>query len=414
MNRISVNNPAITCSPFRRYVLSLFAGIENGSLKLILPDQSTLEFGDGTGEEISLEITSERFFDCCFFHGDVGFGESYTEGYWNTNDLTGLITLFIQNLENIPGISGSKTQKLFFNVFKTYNKLLHRFRFNSLKGSRKNIRSHYDLSNDLFSLFLDETMSYSGAFFKDPDMTLEAAQHAKYKRLWLKMGIQRSDHVLEIGCGWGYNAVAMAKEYGCRVTAITISEEQFGIARQRVQDAGLDHLVDIRFCDYRNITGRFSKIISVEMLEAVGHEYYDVYFRKLGSLLTQNGVAGIQVITCPESRYQELRKGVDWIQKHVFPGTLLPSVGIVTSHMAANTNLSLVDMKDLGIHYAHTLKLWRERFNESAEKVVQLGFDAQFQRKWNYYLSYCEAAFRTRNINVMQMIFSSPNNSSYT
>ena len=224
------------------------------------------------------------------------------------------------------------------------------------------------------------------------------------------MHLRPGDHVLEIGSGWGGNAIYMAKTYGCRVTSLTISEEQHKLAIERVEAEGLSHKVNILLKDYRQMDGLFDKIVSVEMLEAVGFKYLDVYFKKCHELLKKNGILALQVITSPDSRYDNLKKGVDWIQKHIFPGSLLPSIAAINSAINRTGDLTMVDLKDIGLDYAKTLKLWHEAFNNSLQKITSLGFDEQFIRKWNYYLCYCEAAFEMRNINVMHMVYARPNN----
>ncbi|MGF1923419.1 MAG: class I SAM-dependent methyltransferase, partial [Bacteroidia bacterium] len=225
-----------------------------------------------------------------------------------------------------------------------------------------------------------------------------------------QLHLKASDHVLEIGSGWGANAIFMAKEYGCKVTSVTISKEQQRLALQRVEEAGLTEQVDIVIKDYRDIQGKFDKIVSVEMLEAVGHRYLETYFAKCAEVLKPNGILAFQVITSPDSRYEQLRKGVDWIQKHIFPGSLLPSVSQLNKAINHTSDLTMVDLKDIGLDYAKTLHLWFETFNQKLTEVKVLGFDERFIRKWNYYLNYCEAAFEMRNINVMQMVYTRPNN----
>jgi cyclopropane-fatty-acyl-phospholipid synthase len=293
---------------------------------------------------------------------------------------------------------------------KFYNRLFHSRRDNSLNGSRKNISEHYDLSNDFFALWLDPTMTYSSAYFKEETFTLEEAQKAKYQRLCEQLHLKPTDHVLEIGSGWGGNAIYMASNFGCKVTTITISQEQQKLAIERVKAAGLDDRISVEIQDYRKIKGQYDKIVSVEMLEAVGARYFENYFEQCHKLLKQDGIFALQVITCPDSRFEALRDGVDWIQKHIFPGSLLPSVGSMNEAINRTGDLTLVDLKDLGLHYARTLKTWFENFNQQLEEVKKLGFSESFIRKWNYYLCYCEAAFEMRNINVMQLVYARPNN----
>jgi len=253
-------------------------------------------------------------------------------------------------------------------------------------------------------------MTYSAAYFYRDGLSLQEAQLAKYDRLCRQLHLRPTDHVLEIGSGWGGNAIYMAKMYGCRVTSLTISEEQRKLAIKRVEAEGLSNKVNILLKDYREMDGAFDKIVSVEMLEAVGAKYLDVYFKKCHELLKKNGILALQVITSPDSRFDSLRKGVDWIQKHIFPGSLLPSVAAINGAINRTGDLTMVDLKDIGLDYAKTLKLWYDSFNANLSKVKSLGFDDTFIRKWNYYLCYCEAAFAMRNINVMHMVYARPNN----
>ncbi|MEW6467369.1 MAG: cyclopropane-fatty-acyl-phospholipid synthase family protein [Bacteroidota bacterium] len=391
-------------------VLDLLSKMERGSLNLALPSGESFLLGDQQGLSASIAIKDPEFFKRCVLYGDIGFGEAYVDGLWDTDNITHVIKWFLLNVNNAPGISGSTVKSLALNLLKLFNKASHWKRANSLSGSRRNISEHYDLNNDFFSLFLDPTMTYSSAYFTKEGQSLQEAQLEKYKRLCDQLCLKPDDHVLEIGSGWGGNAIFIAKNYGCRVTSITISKEQKKLADERIAAAGLSERIRIELMDYRDLQGRFDKIVSVEMLEAVGDEYLDVYFRRCHELLKADGILALQVITCPDSRYESLKNGVDWIQKHIFPGSLLPSVGRINRAINATGDLSLVDLKDLGLHYAKTLAIWREQFNQRLEEVKKLGFDGRFIRKWNYYLSYCEAAFAMRNINVMQMVYSRPNN----
>lgn len=396
---------------YQQLVCSQLAKMTLGTLNLTLPSGQKLVFGDGS-EEISASITVNHadFFKRIILYGDIGFGEAYVDGLWDTNSITHVISWVLLNVDNAPEVSGSKTKTFALNIMKWYNELFHISRSNTLKGSRKNISEHYDLNNDFFATFLDPTMTYSGAYFNRESISLEEAQLEKYKRLCTQLHLQPGDHVLEIGSGWGANAIYMAKNYGCKVTSLTLSAEQQKLAVQRVEEAGLSHKVEIRLQDYREVDGMFDKIVSVEMLEAVGHKYLNTYFEKCNDLLKKDGILAIQVITCPDSRYEYLRKGVDWIQKHIFPGSLLPSIGAINEAVNQTGDLSLVDLKDLGLDYAQTLKAWCNKFNSALSEVKALGFDETFIRKWNYYLCYCEAAFAMRNINVMQLVYVRPNN----
>jgi cyclopropane-fatty-acyl-phospholipid synthase len=396
---------------YQDIVLNILSKMDKGTLYLTLPDGEQTVLGDGTGHiSANVTINSDEFYKRIILFGDVGFGEAYVDGLWDTDNITNVIKWFILNIENNPGMSGSKVQALSLNLMKLFNKITHFKRANTVEGSRKNISEHYDLNNDFFASFLDPTMTYSAAYFYKDGLSLEEAQIAKYDRLCRQLCLKPTDHVLEIGSGWGGNAIYMAQKYGCKVTSLTISEEQHKMAVERVEAAGLSDRVSILIKDYRQMHGTFDKIVSVEMLEAVGFNYMDVYFQKCHELLKKDGILAIQVITSPDSRYKALRKGVDWIQKHIFPGSLLPSVGAINESINRTGDMTMVDLKDIGLDYATTLKLWHEAFNANLTKVKSLGFNDTFIRKWNYYLCYCEAAFEMRNINVMHLVYTRPNN----
>ncbi|MBS1529435.1 MAG: class I SAM-dependent methyltransferase, partial [Bacteroidetes bacterium] len=376
---------------YQDIVLRIMSKMDMGSMHLTLPDGRNLALGNGEGNvSANVTIRSDEFYRQVILYGDIGFGEAYVAGLWETDNITNVIKWFLLNVDNNPAVSGNKTQALALNLLKWCNKISHFKRANSLSGSRKNISEHYDLNNDFFASFLDPTMTYSSAYFYKDGLNLEEAQVAKYDRLCKQLHLKPTDHVLEIGSGWGANAIYMAKNYGCRVTSLTISAEQVKLAQERVAEAGLSGRVNIQLLDYRQMEGQFDKIVSVEMLEAVGHKYLDVYFRKCHELLKKNGILALQVITSPDSRYDSLRKGVDWIQKHIFPGSLLPSVAAINGAINRTGDLTMVDLKDIGLHYAKTLRLWFEQFNANLPAVKSLGFDDAFIRKWNYYLCYCE------------------------
>ena len=385
--------------------------MDKGRLYLTLSSGEQITIGTGEGNiSASIVVNDDEFYKRIILFGDIGFGEAYVDGLWDTDNITNVVNWVLHNIENAPGISGSRIQTLSLNLLKIYNKLSHFKRANTVEGSRKNISEHYDLNNDFFASFLDPTMTYSSAYFYKDGLSLEEAQLAKYERLCRQLHLKPTDHVLEIGSGWGGNAIYMAKTYGCRVTSLTISAEQHKMAVERVEAAGLSDKVSIELKDYRMVEGVYDKIVSVEMLEAVGFSFMDVYFTRCHQLLKKNGILAIQVITSPDSRYESLRKGVDWIQKHIFPGSLLPSIGAINASVNRTGDFTMVDLKDIGLDYAKTLKLWYDAFNANLLKVRSLGFDDRFIRKWNYYLCYCEAAFAMRNINVMHIVYSRPNN----
>jgi cyclopropane-fatty-acyl-phospholipid synthase len=396
---------------YARIILSALEKMTLGCLHLELPDGTRRIIGQpDAGLQASVRVVNWEFFKRCVLFGDVGFGEAYVEGDWGTDDITQVIAWFILNIDNAPAMSGSRGKKLLVNLLGKYNRAVHLLRPNSLATSRRNICEHYDLGNEFYKLILDPTMTYSCAYFQKPGQTLEAAQTAKYDRLCQKLRLQPGEHVLEIGSGWGGFALHAAQSCGCRVTTITISEEQFKYARELFTKNGLADRIEIKLMDYRLLTGRFDKIASIEMLEAVGDAYLETYFGKCHELLKRDGLLAVQMITCPDSRYQALRKNVDWIQKHIFPGSLLLSINRVNEVATRTGGMLLHDLMDLGLCYAETLKRWRITFNEHAVRVRQLGFDDHFIRKWNYYLCYCEAAFAMRNISVVQAVYTRPNN----
>ena len=396
---------------YEKIVIELLSKMKSGTLNLTLPSGELIKIGDGNHSIVAnINVKDSYFFKRCVLYGDIGFGEAYMDGDWETDSIANVINWFLLNVENAPSTSGSQTRTFALNVLKIFNKTYHSKRANSLTGSKKNISEHYDLHNDFFALFLDPTMTYSCAYFKDENMDLYQAQIEKYDRLCKQLNLKPTDHVLEIGSGWGHNAIHIAKNYGCKVTTVTISQEQYKLATERIKKENLTDKVSVLLKDYRLLEGKFDKIVSIEMLEAVGHKFLETYFRKCNELLKKDGILAIQVITCPDSRYDSLRTGVDFIQKHIFPGSLLPSVGIINKMINKTSDMTMVDLKDMGLHYARTLSLWQEQFNQQLEEVKKMGFDERFIRKWNYYLNYCEAAFKTRNINVMQMVYARPNN----
>ncbi len=386
-------------------VSAMLAQLRVGQLTVVLPDGRTRTFGDTDSELASTIEVGDWAFLTRLLHGaSVGVGESWMLGEWTSADLVSLIRIVIANRRALRRI----TPAAIFNI--AGDKLIHALRANRLGQSQRNIGAHYDLSNELYALFLDETMTYSAAWFEDPTVTLEQAQEAKYRRLADKSRLVRSNHVLEIGCGWGGFASFAARTYGCRVTGITLSQEQADYARDRIAREGLDHLVDIRTVDYRDVTGSFDRIISIEMLEAVGHRYLGTYFATIDRLLAPDGLAAIQVITIPEQRYDHYRRRPDFIQRYIFPGGHLPSLEAMAGEMGSDSELFVEHVDNVGMHYAETLRRWRERFLSNAQEVRALGFDDRFVRMWEFYLAYCEGAFLARYINNLQVVLTRPMN----
>lgn len=376
----------------RKVMTRFFNRLDHGQLTMTLADGEPLLFGPADSPpQVAMQIKRDRFFQRAMLTADIGFGEAYVDGDWDSPDLVALLSLLNHREEAIndrriwPALAG-----------RLINLLVHIRRDNTPDGSRRNISEHYDLSNDLYRLFLDPTMSYSSGLFLDHNDSLEQSQYNKFQAIIAKAAIGPQDHVLEIGCGWGGFAIEVVRQTGCRLTGITVSREQFNWATRRVQEEGLADRITILLTDYRHVNGSFSKIVSIEMLEAVGHSHLPIYFSILDKLLAPVGRIVLQVITIPDQKYSAYRAGSDWIRKHIFPGGHLPSVGAMVSAMSDRTRLNIVAMEDIGPHYIRTLQLWREAFLGKRQEVYKLGFDPTFIRKWEYYLSYCEAGFRNR------------------
>jgi cyclopropane-fatty-acyl-phospholipid synthase len=360
----------------------------------------------------AIKVRRSAFFEKCVLHGDIGFAEAFMDGDWETPDLAAVIAWFVLNVDRSPSLSGSRAKAFGVNLLRAANRLSHLLRPNSRHTAARNIHEHYDLSNDFFRLWLDPSMMYSCARWERPEFTLGQAQHAKNEAICRKLRLTAADHVLEIGTGWGGWSLHAAKNYGCRVTSLTISQEQYDLARQRIAAAGLADRIEVRLQDYRDLPAgeQFDKLVSIEMLEAVGHRYLEDWCRVVDQALKPDGLMALQFITCADDRYDEIRRGVDFIQKHVFPGSLLLSVNRINDLLAKTGGFVLHSLDDMSQDYARTLRTWRDAFNQNAVAVRSLGFDERFLRKWNYYLAYCEAAFAMRNISVVQTVHTRPNN----
>jgi cyclopropane-fatty-acyl-phospholipid synthase len=378
---------------------------------MVLPDGSEKIFGGNEKDpRAEIRVKDSNFFRACVLGGPVGFGEAYMDGLWETDDLVAVIAWFIRNADESSVMEGSGKTDWRIGLMNLAHKVAHVLRPNSLRTSRRNIAEHYDLSNEFFALWLDPTMTYSAGYWDNPGMTLEQSQMRKYDVLCRKLRLLPSDHVLEIGSGWGGFSMHAAKNFGCRVTTVTISQAQFDEASRRIASAGLAGRIDLRLQDYRQLTGQFDKIASIEMLEAVGDKYLDGYFSQCHRLLKRKGLLGLQYITCPDAQYAVLRRGVDFIQRHIFPGSLLNSIGRVNQALNKTGDLFLHDLDDMGPYYARTLHVWRENFHRALDEVRAQRFDETFIRKWDYYLAYCEAAFASRHISVVQAIYTRADN----
>ena len=337
--------------------------------------------------------------------GSIGVAESYMAGEWSCDDLTGLIRLFVRNRAVLDGLEHGPVH-LAMLLFRAG----HALRRNSRRGSRDNIAAHYDLGNDFYRLFLDETLMYSCAVFERPDMSLAEASTAKLERICRKLELGPHDHVLEIGTGWGGFALHAARHHGCRVTTTTISREQYRLARERVAAAGLEDRVEVLLRDYRDLDGCYDKLVSIEMIEAVGHRYFDTYFRTCSRLLRPEGLMLLQSITIAEQEYARARRAVDFIQKYIFPGGCLPSLGAICESLARVSDLRPFHLEDIGPHYATTLRHWRERFRANLDRVRAQGFDERFIRMWEFYFCYCEGGFAERAIGTAQLLLAKPFN----
>jgi cyclopropane-fatty-acyl-phospholipid synthase len=385
-------------------VINLFNKIETGGLTFYLPDGSARYFGDKDSSfQVQMTIHDYRFFKDAVLGGDVGLGEAYMKGFWDTDDIPALFSVLIKNRQALA--NGNMTTAW---LVRQKDRLVHALRANTPMGSRRNIGEHYDLSNDFFQTFLDPTMLYSCGLYRGESDTCEDAQRRKLQSIIDKAHIESTDHVLEIGCGWGGFAMEAVKQTGCRITGITVSEEQYQLAQERVLQAGLQDKITILFKDYRHVAGLFDKIVSIEMLEAVGHKYLGTFFTACDKLLKPAGRLVIQVITIPDQNYENYRRNTDWIQKYIFPGGHLPSVTALSQVVTRNTSLLMEQLEDIGTNYARTLKDWRESFTRNLDKINSLGFDEIFQRKWIYYLAMCEAGFRERAIGDIQVVFRKP------
>ena len=383
----------------RRLVFARVATLSAGLLR-IREGHEVHEFGArSTGVDATITVLDPAFYAEIAFGGSVGAGESYMLGHWQADDLTALMRLLLRNRHALDAMETGLA--LISGPLRVAAHWLHR---NTRSGSRRNISAHYDLGNDFFRLFLDETMMYSCALFERPEMTLAQASAAKLDTICRKLALGQQDHVLEIGTGWGGFALHAAAHYGCRVTTTTISPSQYQLANERVRAAGLGHRITVLLEDYRDLKGSYDKLVSIEMIEAIGHQYLGEFFRRCAERLIPGGRMLLQSITIADRHYARARDEVDFIKRYIFPGCCIPAVSALAQAMADSSDLRIVHLEDIGPHYATTLARWRDNFFTNLDQVRALGYPESFCRMWEYYLSYCEAGFTERALGDVQML----------
>jgi cyclopropane-fatty-acyl-phospholipid synthase len=360
-------------------------------------------FGEGAADPVEIRIDDARSYTALATRGTLGAAAAFIDGWWDCDDLVGLFRLLTNNADAMSALDGA-----FSRWVTRASAWMHRLRRNTIQGSRENIHAHYDLSNEFFALFLDDTMAYSAGIFPRPEATLLESSTEKFDRICRMLDLTPRDHVLEIGTGWGGFAMHAARNYGCRITTTTISRNQHDFATRRIADAGLDDRITVLCEDYRQLNGVFDKLVSIEMVEAVGHEFLDTYFRQCSKLLRPSGAMALQTITIPDQRYDAYRRSVDFIQQYIFPGGCIPCLSTIAGSVRRATDLRITRLDDFGLHYAKTVEHWRHRFWQNIDAVRRLGFDERFVRMWHYYLCYCEAGFLDNQIGVAQILLAKP------
>ena len=376
-----------------------------GQLRIEEGDQKW-QFGmpcDVLPRTVVVRIDSTRAWSDLAFGGSTGAGEAYFKGLWRCEQLTELVRLFLHNSAVLDAVDGGRSL-----LARLVRRLAHRLRRNTRQGSRRNIQAHYDIGNDLFRIFLDPQLMYSSAYYPTPDTDLDTAAVAKLDRVCRKLDLQSHHHLLEIGTGWGGLAIHAATHYGCRVTTTTISREQFELARERVAAAGLADRVEVRFDDYRELDGSYDRIVSIEMIEAIGHQYMQTYFAQCSRLLKADGQMLIQAITINDQHYKQALREVDFIKRFIFPGGFLPSVTAMSNALTRASDMRIAHLEDIGLHYARTLRDWRARFMARLDEVKALGYPEEFIRLWEFYLCYSEGGFAERHLGTVQMLLSKP------
>ncbi|WP_122466250.1 SAM-dependent methyltransferase [Pseudomonas viridiflava] len=394
---------SLTASILRRGVLRQLAGLRYGQLVVIEGGERHTFGKAGALIQGEVHVLDSAAWGMIASTGSIGAAEAFIHGYWTTPDLTAVVRIFVSNLDVLDAMEGG-----FARLTRPVIHGLHWLNRNTRKGSQKNIAAHYDLGNTLFEQFLDPTMMYSAAQFLSPDDTLEQAQLNKLERICQKLALKPTDHLLEIGTGWGSMAIYAAQHYGCRVTTTTLSAEQFAYTEQRLNELGLKDRVTLLLTDYRDLTGEYDKLVSIEMIEAVGHRFLPTYFKQCASLLKSDGLMLLQAITIREQRYAQAKRNVDFIQRYIFPGGALPSVAKMLDIVGSDTDMNLLHMEDFGLHYARTLRMWYDNFRHAHVKLTELGYDEYFLRLWEFYLCYCEGGFLERTIGTAQLLLAKP------
>jgi cyclopropane-fatty-acyl-phospholipid synthase len=386
-------------------VLSRLEKLQDGQI-VVSENGEHLTFGNLTDDlplTAQLCVLSPKFYSDIVFGGSIGAGEAYIHGNWACSELSDLLRILLRNREVLEQMDSGLAL-----LGKPVQKLFHALNKNTRKGSRKNIAAHYDLGNDFYQLWLDPKMMYSCAYFDTPDTSLEDASTEKLDRICRKLDLSVDDSVIEIGTGWGGFAIHAARHYGCHVTTTTISEQQYNYAQQAIVDAGLEDRITLLLQDYRDLEGRFDKLVSIEMIEAVGHEFHDAYFKKCCELLKPDGQMLLQAITIADQRYDQYKSSVDFIKRYIFPGGCLTSVTDMSRTMTRHTDMRVIHLEDIGPHYATTLRHWHNRFFARIDEVREFGYSDAFIRMWQFYLSYCESAFIERAIGNVQMLVMRP------
>ena len=388
----------------KNQVLARLARLQIGQLTIIENGQKTV-FGQDKSIAATVTVHDAHFYGEIAFGGSIGAGEAYMLDYWQADNLTNVIRIMAANQGVMDALEGGYQW-----ASKPFLKALHWLNRNTTDGSRKNIAAHYDLGNDFFKLWLDPSMMYSSAIFVPETISLEAASQKKLQVICDKLDLKPSDHVVEIGTGWGGFAIYAAKHYGCKVTTTTISKHQYDEAVLRVNAENLTDKITLLLNDYRDLTGKFDKLVSIEMVEAVGHQFYDTYFKKCASLLKPNGMALIQAITITDQRFEAAKNSVDFIQRYIFPGSNIPSITAMLTSITKVSDLKLVDLEDIGPHYATTLRKWYENFFANIDAVRKLGYSEEFIKMWAFYLCYCEGGFAERALGDCHLLLAKPDN----